>query len=90
MEREDNNQRLSAKEAAAMFSDPQWAERFPPLLTLNQAADLLQVPKQTLYDWSSRGLLAGCKVKVGKHLRLHRDRLVQRFFNEENDDKRRR
>ena len=66
---------------AALFADPHWAGRFPPLLSPDQAAELLQVPKGTIYDWSSRGLLDGCKARVGKHLRLARDRLLQRIFN---------
>jgi excisionase family DNA binding protein len=77
----DANKQPTAKELAQIFSDPHWSERFPPLLTLDQASDLLQIPKQTLYDWSSRGLLDGCKAKVGKHVRLGRDRLMQKVFN---------
>ena len=78
----DANIKFSAKELASLFADPHWASRFPPILTPDQAAEPLQVPKQTLYDWSSRGLLNSCKARVGKHLRLARDRLLQRFFNE--------
>lgn len=62
--------------------DPNLASRFPPVLTTDQAAELLQVPKATLYDWSSRGLLKGCARKVGKHLRFFRDRLLLKIFNE--------
>jgi len=78
----DANFKFTAKELASLFADAQWATRFPPILNPDQAAELLQVPKQTIYDWSSRGLLDGCKAKVGKHLRLARDRLLQRVFNE--------
>jgi excisionase family DNA binding protein len=77
----DANHNLTAKELAQMFADPHSANRFPPLLSVDQAADLLQVPKRSIYDWSSRGLLDGCAARVGKHLRLARDRLLQRFFN---------
>jgi excisionase family DNA binding protein len=70
---------LTSKEIAAAFSDPFWAEKFPPILSVEQAASLLQVPQGTIYDWSSRGLLAGCAFRVGKHLRLWRDRLVLHF-----------
>jgi excisionase family DNA binding protein len=68
---------LSAKEVASLFADPIWAAKFPPLLTVDQAAELLQVPKQTVYAWSSQGLLDSCKSRAGKHLRLLRDRLIQ-------------
>ena len=63
-------------------SDPNWAGAFPPLLSVDQAARLLQMPKATVYNWSSRGLLKGCSRKVGKHLRLFRDRLVMKIFNQ--------
>ncbi|MCE9534601.1 MAG: helix-turn-helix domain-containing protein [Planctomycetes bacterium] len=75
------------KEIANLFVDPHWAQRFPPILTPDQAAELFQIPKQTIYDWSSRGLLTGCKARVGKHLRLVRDRLIQKFFIEDNNGK---
>jgi len=64
-----------------MFADPAWASRFPPLLSFDQVADLLQIPKQTAYDWSSRGLFDECKVKAGKYRRFLRDRLMQKICN---------
>ena len=73
---------LNAKELAAMFSDPVWATKFPPLLTAAEAAELARVPKQTVYAWSSQGLLNGCSKKVGKHLRIVRDKFIQRIINE--------
>jgi excisionase family DNA binding protein len=73
--------KLSGKEVADLFADPHWATHFPPLLTPDQAASLLQVSKQTIYDWSSRGLLHDCKTRVGKHLRLLRDRFIQLAVN---------
>ena len=79
--RADMDDGLTAKELTQLFADPHWAERFPPILSVDQAAELLQVPKQTIYDWSSRGLLHGCKAKVGKYLRLFRDRLVQKTYH---------
>jgi excisionase family DNA binding protein len=79
----DDHPRFTGKELAAMFADPVWAERFPPILSPNQAAELLQVPKLTIYDWSSRGLLDGCKFRAGKHLRLIRDRLLNTKLSEE-------
>jgi excisionase family DNA binding protein len=75
--------KLTPKEVAAAFSDSAWANRFPPILTVEQAAELLQVPKGTIYDWSSRGLLMGCARRMGKHLRFMRDRLILKLFNEE-------
>lgn len=73
---------LTPREIANAFADPGWGNRFPPVLSIDQAVDLLQVPKNTIYSWSSRGLLRGCSRKVGKHLRFFRDRLLDRVFNE--------
>jgi excisionase family DNA binding protein len=69
--------KLADKRIAAFFAAPAWAERFPPFLTADQAAELAQIPKQTIYSWSSRGLLADCSVRVGKHLRIIRDDFVR-------------
>lgn len=79
----DDRLDLTAKEIATAFSDPHWAARFPPILSVDQVAELAQVPKQTIYDWRSRGLLSGCCRKIGKHLRFFRDRLIHRLFDEE-------
>ena len=76
------NLKLTAKELAAAFSDPIWSQKYPPLMSIEQAADMLQISKDTIYDWRSRGLLQGCCRKVGKHLRFFRDRLVQKLMNE--------
>lgn len=78
----DDGLDLTAKDLANTFADRQWAEKYPPVLTIDQAAELVQFPKGTLYDWSSRGLLKGCCRKVGKHLRFFRDRLLLQIFNE--------
>jgi excisionase family DNA binding protein len=72
---------LTAGEIAAPFSDPVSSARFPPILTTDQAAELIGVPKSTLYDWSSRGLLKSCSRRVGKRLLFYRDRLVRHVFN---------
>jgi hypothetical protein len=82
MARKDGGCDLTPKEVAGAFSDPRWAAAFPPILTADQAAALIQVPKQTLYSWSSQGLLKGCSRRTGKHLRIFRDRFVQKLFNE--------
>ena len=68
-------------ELAAAFSDIESSRRFPPVLSVVQAADLLQVPVATIHDWSSRGLLIRCSRKIGKHLRISRDRFLQQAFN---------
>lgn len=71
---------ISPAELGAVWADSNWATKFPPILSVEQAAELMQVPKATIYDWSSRGLLRGCSRKVGKHLRFFRDRFVRFVF----------
>ncbi len=78
----DESFKLGDREIAGMFSRDADAERFPPILSLEQAADLLQLPPGTLRDWRSRGLLSSCSKKIGKHVRFIRDRLVKHVFNE--------
>ena len=72
--------RLSDEEVRAAFSDTEWARKFPPVLTVTQAAELAQVPVATIYDWKSRGRLAGCARRVGRHVRVHRDRFLAFIF----------
>lgn len=70
---------MASEEAAKLF-DNREAEKWPPVLTVEQASALLGVPKSTLYEWRRRGRLKGCCRKRGKHLRFLRDRLIQAFF----------
>jgi hypothetical protein len=77
----ENMMTLTQKEIAAAFSVPVWASRFPPILNVEQAAELASVPVKTVYDWSSRGLLSGCACRRGRRLLLWRDRYVQFLFH---------
>ena len=78
----DQSLRLTDKEIASAFPGPLGTKQFPVVMTLDQAAELLQIPKATLYDWRSRGLLGKCSRKIGKHVRVFRDRLLQQVFNQ--------
>lgn len=73
---------LTDAELNEAFADPLWAEKFPPILTVDQAAEMLQVHKSTLYQWSSAGRLQGCACRAGKHLRILRNRLIQQLIAE--------
>ena len=74
---------LNTKEIAAIFADPIWAARFPLLLTVDQAAELAQIPKATIYSWSSQGRLDLCKVRVGKYVRFLRNEFYLLIANGE-------
>jgi excisionase family DNA binding protein len=56
--------------------------KYPPILTTAQAAEVLQIPLKTVYEWHHKGFLRGCVRKRGKHLRFWRDKLIQLFFSE--------
>jgi excisionase family DNA binding protein len=71
---------LTTGEVARAFADRRWAEEYPPVLSVEQAAQLIQVPPATIYAWSSAGRLDGCAVRAGKHLRIWRDRFIQFIF----------
>lgn len=73
---------LTGREIATPFKEGLYAEKFPPILTIGQVAELLQIPVGTLRDWRSRGLLDDCCAKAGKHVRFYRDRLVKLIFND--------
>ena len=72
---------LTQEELAAAFVGP-WAERYPPALTVQQAADLLQVEVSTIYHKRCEGKLDGTFTKVAGKLRFWRDKLVKKAFQE--------
>ncbi len=71
----------TATDVARLTADPHWRDDFPPLLTPEQCAEMVQVPVRTVYDWSSRKLLVSCSAKIGRHLRIDRDRFIQHVLN---------
>lgn len=74
--------KLSGAELSALFDDS-WAQLFPPILSVDQAARLAHTSTATIYDWSSRGLLHDCASKRGKRLRILRDRFITFLFSED-------
>jgi excisionase family DNA binding protein len=78
----DAKRLLTAKELAAMLSDPGWGTPPPPLMTIDEVAAALRVSKDTVYGWSSQGLLDDCKVKVGRKRLIIRDKFFHTLINE--------
>ena len=58
----------------------EYREKYPHLLTVRQAAAIAQRPLKTIYDFSHRGLLDGCKVPNGREIRLVRDCFLNFLF----------
>lgn len=54
----------------------EYALKYPPLLTVAQAAELSQRPVGTIYDWSHRGRFDTIKRPLGREIRLLRDGFV--------------
>lgn len=52
----------------------------PTVLTPQQAADLLQVSRVTLYRWFKGGQLATCSAQRGRQIRILRDKILNWFF----------
>lgn len=84
--RTENPNSLTLDEIRHAFDGTEWAERFPASLSVQQAAELAQVPVGTIYDWSSRGALHGCAARRGKRLRIWRDRFIAWLFEELNEN----
>jgi len=60
-------------------AEPHNIEDYPPILTVHQAARMLQVSPSTLYSSVSRGRYKHA-TKRGNPLRFNRDVLVREFF----------
>lgn len=72
--------KLTKKEIAAAFGNDA-AGDFPPILTMEQVSEMLQVPMSTLKQWKTEGRFDGCFRRVGKRVRWFRDRVIEKYFN---------
>ena len=72
----DASLKLADNEISSTFADPLMAERFPPVLTLEQASLLLQAPSRQCAS-GAKGLLPS-PAKLAT-LAFYRDRLKQAF-----------
>lgn len=77
-----NKLKITREEISQSFSTGGWDSRYPPILSVEQAAELLQVPRGTVYQWHSQGRLPRCAQRIGKYLRFYRDRLILLAMNE--------
>jgi hypothetical protein len=56
----------------------QFAKLYRPLITVEEAVEIARLPSpQTLYDWSSRGLLDAFKLRCGRRLLFKRDAFIR-------------
>jgi excisionase family DNA binding protein len=63
------------------FSKPNFTpsipRTWPPLLTLNQTAQLLSVSPWTLRKWDNEGKLKAVRVGTGKHRRYRKEDIMK-------------
>jgi len=72
--------KLSKPEIQQAFADGPGTQ-FPPILTVAQLADLVQISPKTIYERVAKGRLDGAFRKRGKHLLVWRDRAIDILFN---------
>lgn len=80
----DNGIKLTKTEIAAAFGNDA-AGDFPPVLTMEQVSEMLQVPMSTLKQWKAEGRFDGSFRRVGKRVRWFRDRVIDCYFNKLQD-----
>ncbi|HWE03727.1 MAG TPA: helix-turn-helix domain-containing protein [Tepidisphaeraceae bacterium] len=77
-----SSSQIKPAEIAAAFDNEEVRRRFPPILGVQQVADLLGgLSMRTIYHWIAKGRFDGCFRKRGKHHFFWRDRIVDRIFN---------
>ena len=76
----DKRLNLTDEEIARPFAGER-GERFPPILSPTQLAELIGISPKTVYEWLTRGRLDGAFRKRGKHVLLWRDRALDILFN---------
>ncbi len=57
------------------------ADKFPPILSLDDLATLLNVSRKTLDGWKSKGRLEGTYRKRGKRVFVLRDRAIKQLLD---------
>jgi len=72
---------ISAEEIARSFQSEAMQLAFPPVLTLQQFAQLFSVSVRTVKSWIANGDFKGATTRQGKHRRLFRDRAIEIAFS---------
>lgn len=72
---------LKPEEIAAAFATDDLRKRFPPVLNVAQAADLLGRPADTIRLWITQGRFKGAVRKRGKGYLIWRDHFLKAAFD---------
>lgn len=76
----NNNKETNKINSEELFENK--INSLPVVMTFKQVAEFFQVSIFTIYHWSSLGRFDKCKFKVGKIVRVHRDKMLKEFFSE--------
>ena len=55
----------------------EYAQRYEPLIQVEEAAKIAHVPRATIHSWSSAGRMDGFKLRSGRRVLFHRDAFVR-------------
>jgi len=55
----------------------EYAQRYDPLIQVEEAAKIAHVPPATIHSWSSAGRMDGFKLRSGRRVLFHRDAFVR-------------
>jgi hypothetical protein len=55
----------------------EYAQRYDPLIQVEEAAIIAHVPPATIHAWSSAGRMDGFKLRSGRRVLFHRDAFVR-------------
>jgi hypothetical protein len=55
----------------------EYAQRYDPLIQVEEAAKIAHVPPATIHAWSSAGRMDGFKLRSGRRVLFHRDAFVR-------------
>lgn len=64
-------------ESAAAEVMAEYANRYPPLISVEQAAEIAHAPPATIHGWSADGAFDGFKARSGRRILLQRDCFVR-------------
>jgi hypothetical protein len=53
------------------------AKNFPPLIQVEEAAQIARVPPATIHAWSSAGRMDAFKIRSGRRILFYRDTFVR-------------
>ncbi len=55
----------------------EYAQRYEPLIQVEEAATIARVPRATIHAWSSAGRMDGFKMRSGQRVLFQRDAFVR-------------